>query len=361
MYFAFSAIWILLSDRALEFVLGGRADWITTAQTFKGWAFVTVSAGLIYVMLKRELDARKRAENKISESEASFRYLFMNNPRPMWVYDRETLVFLDVNDAAVAQYGYTRDEFLAMKITDIRPPEDVPKLMDVLNHKRLDLMFSGLWRHRYKNGQIIDVEIVSHTMLFQGHTATLVLAQDITERKRMEASLLEQERLRAALDKEIELRGMRNRLISMMSHDFRTPMTTILTSTDMLDLYYDRMTAEARRDRLGHIKNQVKHMIEMLDDMLTMLRAEALSPEFKPIVLEVVTLCRAVAAETQQNTNQTHEIVFKSDCDMAMVKGDEKLLRRALDNLLTNAVKYSPVGSDVEMLVWCDKEHVGCG
>ncbi|HZY44637.1 MAG TPA: PAS domain S-box protein, partial [Anaerolineae bacterium] len=126
---------------------------------------------------------------ELQTSEASFRYLFANNPHPMWVYDLETLAFLEVNDTAVDRYGYTRSEFLHMKITDIRPPEDVARLVaDVQPKDRPAIERSDNWRHRLKDGRIIDVEILSHTLEFGGLHAVLVVAHDITDRKRAEAT-----------------------------------------------------------------------------------------------------------------------------------------------------------------------------
>jgi PAS domain S-box-containing protein len=123
---------------------------------------------------------------RVSEEDTAFRSLFAGNPLPMWIYDLKTLRFLDVNEAAVAQYGYTRDEFLAMRITDIRPPEDVPRLLDDVARRRAATQQSGEWRHRLKTGGLIDVDIASHTLEFDGREAALVIAQNITDRKRGE-------------------------------------------------------------------------------------------------------------------------------------------------------------------------------
>ncbi len=136
---------------------------------------------------------RKRAEEALRESEERYRILFESNPQPMWAYDVETLRFLEVNEAAVQHYGYTREEFLRMTIKDIRPPEDIPALEKALGELREALHYSGRWRHRKKDGTLLDVEIVSHGIVLGGRRARLVLAMDVTERKRAEEALARSE------------------------------------------------------------------------------------------------------------------------------------------------------------------------
>jgi PAS domain S-box-containing protein len=104
----------------------------------------------------------------------------------MWVYDLKTLSFLEVNEAAVEKYGYSREEFLRMTIKDIRPAEEVPRLEKDLKRKRPTLQHSGQWKHKRKDGRVIDAEITSHTLDYNGRKAVLVTAQDITERKQAE-------------------------------------------------------------------------------------------------------------------------------------------------------------------------------
>ncbi|GBC85591.1 Phytochrome-like protein cph1 [bacterium HR11] len=132
-------------------------------------------------------------EAVLHEQEASFRLLFHNSPLPMWVFDRETLAFLDVNEAAVAHYGYSRDEFLRMRITDIRPPEDVPRLLEYLATERPALRQAGEWRHVRKDGALLYVEVTTHELEYQGRPAALVVVHDVTDRKRVEMALRESE------------------------------------------------------------------------------------------------------------------------------------------------------------------------
>lgn len=137
-----------------------------------------------FLVVARDITDRKKMEEALEDSEKRYRELFLSNPHPMWVYDLESLCFLEVNDAAVHHYGYSKSEFLNMKITDIRPQEDIPALME--NVQRVDhgIDAAGIWRHRKKSGDIIDVEITSHTLLFRGKNAELVLSNDVTEQRK---------------------------------------------------------------------------------------------------------------------------------------------------------------------------------
>lgn len=130
-----------------------------------------------------------------------FRTLFYSNPQPMWVYDLETLSFLEVNDAAQTTYGYTAEEFRRMTIKDIRPAEDVPKLLQNVAEITDGYSSSGHWRHLKKDGSLLTVEISSHTMTFNGRKAELVMALDVTDRLVTEQRLRENElRLRQIAD-----------------------------------------------------------------------------------------------------------------------------------------------------------------
>jgi two-component system cell cycle sensor histidine kinase/response regulator CckA len=107
--------------------------------------------------------------------------LFFGNPIPMWVYDPASLRFIEVNDAALSTYGYTRAEFLSMSIADIRPPEDVEALRATIARPRPIWQRSGVWRHQPKNGAPIHAEVTSHQLTFRGQPAVLVAAYDVTE------------------------------------------------------------------------------------------------------------------------------------------------------------------------------------
>lgn len=149
----------------------------------------------------RDITQRKQSEKTLYDSELKYRLLFENNPQPMWVYDLETLRFLSVNNAAVARYGYSHEEFFSMTLLDIRPTEDARKLLKNISESFEELQKSGIWQHKKKDGSIIFVEIYSHSFIFEGRNARLVLANDVTDRKLSEDALRESEkRYRALFD-----------------------------------------------------------------------------------------------------------------------------------------------------------------
>lgn len=135
------------------------------------------------VGMSADITRRQVAEERLRTSEEAHRLLFENSPQPMWIYGLESLRFLAVNEAAVREYGYTREEFLSMTLEDIRPGEDVPRLRANVAATTNDLNFSGECRHRTKAGAIKHVEIRSHRLEWDGHDARLVIAFDVTERK----------------------------------------------------------------------------------------------------------------------------------------------------------------------------------
>jgi PAS domain S-box-containing protein len=147
-------------------------------------------AGRKVALLFSDISQMRAAESKLRDSEQRYRLMFQHHPHPMWVYDQETLGFLEVNDAALAHYGYSREDFATMTIADIRPPEDRPRLEEEVAATVRGLSERGtLWRHRRKDGSLIDVQISSHPFEYAGRRAALVLSMDVTEQRRAQQHL----------------------------------------------------------------------------------------------------------------------------------------------------------------------------
>ncbi|MGK7391965.1 MAG: PAS domain S-box protein [Candidatus Cyclobacteriaceae bacterium M2_1C_046] len=176
-----------LVDTEPIIVLTGFAD--------KEFSIRTLSMGISDYLLKDELASsflyksitysieRKRVNHQIKESEEKYRALFNFSPQPMWVYDFFTLKFLNINQAAIEHYGYTREEFLNMTIKDIRPEQDIPYLEKALEIQERQTSYNaGVFKHLKKNGEIIEVDIKSTLVDFQDRSARLVVATDVSER-----------------------------------------------------------------------------------------------------------------------------------------------------------------------------------
>lgn len=176
-----------MHDYAIEYRLIRKNDGATRWLTSKGRFIVEEGRPLRGLGVTTDITEHKQAEEALRESEARYRQMFQANPQPMWVYDLETLRFLAVNAAAVAHYGYSEAEFLAMTIADIRPVEEVPQLLEKIKQLKGEPQHQGgAWVHQKKDGTRIDVEISSHSLEYEGRQAKAVMANDITERKRAE-------------------------------------------------------------------------------------------------------------------------------------------------------------------------------
>ncbi|MGH7519264.1 MAG: PAS domain S-box protein [Gemmatimonadales bacterium] len=149
-------------------------------------AAITQQAPLEWACFVIDISERKRAEQEMRESEQRYRSLFDRNPSPMWVYDYESLAILDVNQAAVEHYGWSREEFLGLTIRDLQPAAELPVFEEALRQRRPGITVDGRFRHWRKDESLMEVEISSQEVSFRGTQARLVLALDVTARVRAE-------------------------------------------------------------------------------------------------------------------------------------------------------------------------------
>jgi len=150
------------------------------------------------VAIVRDITEQKAFRDTLTKQSSQYQLLFQDNPHPMWIYDIENLSILAANEMAVENYGYTKAEFLTLSIKDIRDPAEIPALMRKLEgYKESSAVVKEVVRHRKKNGNAIDVEVISHPIEFEGKKARMVMVADMTEHLKAELALHEsEERLR---------------------------------------------------------------------------------------------------------------------------------------------------------------------
>jgi PAS domain S-box-containing protein len=288
----------------------------------------------------RDITERKQAEAELRASEERYRLLFKNNPHPMWVYDLETLEFIAVNQAAVEHYGYTRDEFLNMKISDIRPSEYTPLLLENIFKAASGINDAGLWQHRKKNGMIIDVEITSYTLIFDGRNAELVLAHDVTDRLQAEAEMYKAKEAAEAAN------VAKSQFLANMSHELRTPLNAIIgyseiLQEDALDLGQDSFVLD-----LEKIHNAGRHLLSLINDILDLSKIEAGRTEVDIENFDLSEAIQEVATTVQplflRNSNR-----LNVECPdrIGEIHSDRIKLTQILFNLLSNAAKFTQQGT----------------
>ncbi len=278
----------------------------------------------------------------MKESKERFQVLFENNPHPTWVYDLETLRFLEVNKAAVEKYGYSREEFIRMRITDIRPLEDVEPLLDALKKERPELQSSER-RYSCKNGRVIPVAVTSHLAALNGRRVAVVVAEDITER------LCAQEILVRSKEEAERTSRFKDRFLSTMSHELRTPLNAILGFSELLcDERYGSLNERQRR-YIEHIHTGGRHLLKLINEILDLSKIEAGRLELAiesvrtdNALGEVISAMRPLADKKSQTLSQHAEAGLS-------VRADATRLRQVLMNLVGNAIKFTPEGGRIEL------------
>jgi PAS domain S-box-containing protein len=166
-------LWIALSDKALDW-LEGRIDVsaIIFISSIKGLIYVLVTGFMLYKLILHY-------NTKLDESEKQYRSYFESHPSPMWIYNKRTLNYTAVNNAAISKYGYTLDEFKGMTILDIRPKSDVSKVYTAVKELPEGYRDSGVWTHRKKDGTLMQVHITSHIITSLKEPHVMVMATEV--------------------------------------------------------------------------------------------------------------------------------------------------------------------------------------
>jgi PAS domain S-box-containing protein len=313
------------------------------------WNAVSSPKQRIIYAVARDITRRKSVEATLRESEDRYRKLFDLNPQPTWIYDRETLHFLAVNNAAVEKYGFSQEEFRSMTIRDLLPAEDIPDLLAAIAIPG-EYGDCGIWQHRQKSGETIAVEVTSYSFLFDGRPADFVIAVDITERQRFIKSLELANQQLELRNREVErATQLKSRFLAGMSHDLRTPLNAIVGFSDLLADELPGPLNPKQKRFVNHIKQASGHLLQLIKDILDLSRIEAGQLELHceefdvdSLLPEVICTVRPMAMAKNINIQQRIE----TD---AQIFADRVRFRQILYNLLSNALKFTPDNGNVEV------------
>ena len=350
---------------------------------FAGAAVLCVAAavGIWIVLQRRRLRHLQKAEEnlrrqnvelerrvaeraaELAESEAKYRTLFESNSCAVLIHDDQQV--LDCNPAALSVFGYKREQLIGRHPGTLSPPTQPggQNAMELAMWHLQQALAKGThqfeWISVRGDGTPVPVEIVLTPTQLNGRPVLQALVQDISKRKESEAALQRdiserqrvQKELERALAREREVSDLRANFVSLVSHEFRTPLEVILTSADILRRYYGRLSPEKREAYLQTIHDSVKRMGGMMEDVLLLGRVEEGKLQFKPEPLDLAAFCSRVADELLSATTQRCSIRVQFDGDLGGACADESLLRHILVNLLSNATKYSDAGAPVSLLI----------
>jgi PAS domain S-box-containing protein len=240
---------------------------VLTGYTDANFAVRSLAMGISDYLLKDDLSPTtlyksivyniERNKNlvKLLESEQKYADLFHLSPQPMWVYDADSLKFLNVNQAAINHYGYSYDEFMDMSITEIRPKEDIPMMLETLEKIKNNNsgLFRGILNHKRKDGSIIRVEVISNPLSFDEKNTWLVLANDITSKlKYLEAIETQNEKLRD--------------IAWIQSHMVRAPLARLLGLVEILK--NENLSKNELDKFLDHVKESANELDTVVRDIV---------------------------------------------------------------------------------------------
>jgi PAS domain S-box-containing protein len=263
----------------------------------------------------------------------------------MWIFDPETLRFLDVNHAAVRQYGYTREEFLAMSVLEIRPPEETERFrQDIAKPLDGGPSVRGVFTHRRKDGTMFEVEVTVKRVEYEGRVARLVLATDVTEREQL-------------LHRERQARGMAEQanqaktdFLATMSHELRTPLNAIGGYAELLEMGIHGPVTEHQRDALARIQRSQRHLLGLINDVLNFAKLAAGRVEYDIEELPVRGVIDAIEPLVSPQISARSLRFTRAQCeDGRWIRADGDKVRQILINLLSNAIKFTAPGGCIEL------------
>ncbi|MBF2067775.1 MAG: PAS domain S-box protein [Calothrix sp. C42_A2020_038] len=305
-----------------------------------------------WISVQRDITERKQTEEALRRSEERFRSLIENALDIITVLDANGAIHYE-SPSVEKVLGYLPTELIGQNFFNYIHPDDLAKTQCAITNaiKSSELARPIEFRCRHKDGSWHTLEAISQKFIDDTTESRIVInSRDITERKRLDE-------VRLALEREKELSALKTRFFSMASHEFRTPLSTVLAAAQLLE-NSPLENSEKRLRNLRRIQDSVKNMIQLLDDILTISRAETGKLEFNPKPIDLENFCRQFVEEMQMSAGNQHTLTFICQGKATDAYLDEKLLRSILANFLSNAIKYSPKGGQIHCCLKFESDHV---
>lgn len=311
--------------------------------------------GATYVMaLIIDITERKQKEIELSH----WAHIFEESLNEIYVFDAETLKFTNVNKEAQRNIGYTLEELMEMTPLDIKPQFSPTMFKELLQPLLTDKMGKVKIEttHARKEGSTYPVEVHLQLSVKGENKVFVAIILDITERKnytqKLEHTVRERtKQLTEALAKEKELNELKTRFLSLVSHEFKTPLSSILTSITLLGKYTETDQQDKRDKHVTTIKNKVKYLDAILNDFLSVERLESGKVNYKIERFPLSKIINEVVYDANMLLKTGQKIQYPENIDDVNVRFDEKTLELVLSNLIHNAIKYSPEESTIDLRV----------
>ncbi len=270
---------------------------------------------------------RRRAEDALRKNEEMFRLLFSHNPLPTWVIDRETLNFLEVNEAAVRAYGYSLEEFKNMTILDFQTEDEKIKMPNDLKENRGDGLYRRHWKHRKKDGKTIEVETTVHELEYSGKRVRLIVAQDVSERHILEQQLRQSQKMEAV-----------GRLAGGVAHDFNNLLMVIKGHTELLRNALPPADEYSRK--IEQIERAADRASSLTRQLLAFSRLQMLQPKVMNLNDAVADMGRLLPRLIGEDI----ELAIRPSENLGSIRADASQMEQIIMNLVVNARDAMPDG-----------------
>jgi len=270
---------------------------------------------------------RRRSEEALRKSESVFRLLFSHNPLPTWVMDDETLQFIQVNHAAVRQYGFAPEEFSQMTMFNIRPEEKKASLDAHPQNDGAEERCQGVCKHRKKDGKVFEVELISHQFDYAGRRVRLVVAQDISERHLLEQQLRQATKMEAV-----------GRLAGGVAHDFNNLLMVIKGHTELL------MSALPPADGMSRKIMQIDRAADRAAALTKQLLAFSRMQVLQPRVMNLNGVVDDMGKLLPRLIGEDIDLGIRTAPELGAIRADASQMEQIIMNLAVNARDAMPTG-----------------